>query len=180
MVVCCLPLVSKRWFEFVFGERKFRDPLSTSILPPFYLFLTSIFNLCFVTSLEPWFANHGLHFTDSWASTDHAKSTLADCVNSSPPLISRKFQGFGGIWANLGKFGKFRENSGELSGIQWGLYGAWYEFSGNSWGISGQRRIFGEIWGLGWFRVIWGVKRLLRKPCEIDVVTKSKSCTKTP
>ena len=31
------------------------------------------------------------------------------------------FRGFGGIWANSGKFGKFRENSGELSGIQWGL-----------------------------------------------------------
>ena len=40
------------------------------------------------------------------------------------PLLacfSRKFQGFGGIWANLGKFGKFRENSVELSGIQWGF-----------------------------------------------------------
>ena len=46
---------------------------------------------------------------------------LADCANSSPPLIFRKFQGFGGIWANLGKFGKFRENSGEFSGIQWGF-----------------------------------------------------------
>ena len=49
---------------------------------------------------------------------------LPDCVNSSPPLILRKFQGFGGIWANSGKFGKFREKtSGELSGIQWGF--AW-------------------------------------------------------
>ena len=46
---------------------------------------------------------------------------LADCVNSSPPLISRKFQGFGGIWVKSGKFRKFRENSGELSGIQWGF-----------------------------------------------------------
>ena len=46
---------------------------------------------------------------------------LADCVNSSPPLIFGKFQGFGGIWANSGKFGKFRENSGEFSGIQWGF-----------------------------------------------------------
>ena len=43
------------------------------------------------------------------------------CVNSSPPLISRKFRGFGGIWAISGKFGKFRENSGEFSGIQWGF-----------------------------------------------------------
>ena len=46
---------------------------------------------------------------------------VADCVNSSPPLILREFQGFGGIWANSGKFGKFRENSGEFSGIQWGF-----------------------------------------------------------
>ena len=45
---------------------------------------------------------------------------VADCVNSSSPLILRKFPGFSGIWANSGKFGKFRENSGELSGIQWG------------------------------------------------------------
>ena len=46
---------------------------------------------------------------------------LPDCVNSSPPLILRKFQGFGGIWANSGNFGKFRKNSGEFSGIQWGF-----------------------------------------------------------
>ena len=73
---------------------------------------------------------------------------MADCVNSSPPLILRKFQGFGGIWANSGKFGKFRENSGELGGIQWGF--VWrLEFSGNSWGISGQRRLFGENFGFG-------------------------------
>ena len=31
---------------------------------------------------------------------------MANCVNSSPPLISRKIQGFGGIWANSGNFGK--------------------------------------------------------------------------
>ena len=48
-------------------------------------------------------------------------STLANCVNSSPPLFFGKFQGFGRIRANLGKFGKFQENSGELSGIQWGF-----------------------------------------------------------
>ena len=41
---------------------------------------------------------------------------LPDCVNSSPPLILRKFQGFGGIWANLAKFGKFREISGKIQG----------------------------------------------------------------
>ena len=84
-------------------------------------------------------------------------STMADGVNSSPPLISRKFQGFCGIWANSGKIGNFRENSGEFSGVRWGLHGAQYELSGNSWGISGQRRVF------GWFRAIWGLRRLLRK-----------------
>ena len=56
------------------------------------------------------------------ASTEKKKTLiLADCVNSSPPLISRKFRGFGGVWAISGKFGKFRENSGEFSGIQWGF-----------------------------------------------------------
>ena len=42
-----------------------------------------------------------------------------DCVNSSPPLISRKFQGFGGVWANSGNsgnFGKSQWNSVEFSG----------------------------------------------------------------
>ena len=50
-----------------------------------------------------------------------AQGHVADCMNFSPPLISRKFQEFGGIWVNLGKFGKFQENSGELSEIQWGF-----------------------------------------------------------
>ena len=35
---------------------------------------------------------------------------VADCVTSFPPLISRKFRAFGGIWANLGKFEKLLEN----------------------------------------------------------------------
>ena len=48
-----------------------------------------------------------------------APNPLFWSVNSSPPVILRKFQGFGGIWANSGKFGKFRENSGELSWTQW-------------------------------------------------------------
>ena len=61
---------------------------------------------------------------------------LADCVNSSPPLILRKFQGFGGIWAISGKFGKFRENSGEFSGIQCGFVA----LSMNSVGIPGRFR----------------------------------------
>ena len=67
---------------------------------------------------------------------------------------------FGRIWGNSGNFGKTQGNSMEFGGV---LYGAWYEFNGSSWGISGQRRIFGKIWGLEWFRVIWGVKSLLRK-----------------
>ena len=58
---------------------------------------------------------------------------VADCVNSSPPLILRKYQGFGGIWANSGKFGKFRENSGEFSGFRGnagfsGKFGVWGGF----------------------------------------------------
>ena len=46
--------------------------------------------------------------------------SLADCVNSSPPLILRKFRGFGGIWAISGKFEKFREN---FRGTQWNSVG---------------------------------------------------------
>ena len=63
----------------------------------------------------------GTKTTGTQKSSFQDSKNLADCVNSSPPLISRKFQGFGGIWAILGKFGKFRENSGEFSGV---LYGA--------------------------------------------------------
>ena len=51
----------------------------------------------------------------------HFQMRLPDCVNSSPPLILRKFQGFGGIWANSGNFGKIQGNSVEFSGV---LYGA--------------------------------------------------------
>ena len=36
---------------------------------------------------------------------------LADCVNSSPPLISRNFRGFGGISAKSRNFEKFLGNS---------------------------------------------------------------------
>ena len=62
-----------------------------------------------------------------------------------------------------GHWRKFQEKSGELSGIQWVLYGAYYEFSGNSWGISGRGRVFEKIRGLGWFQAISDLKRLLRK-----------------
>ena len=86
---------------------------------------------------------------------------LADCGNSSPPLILRKFQGFRGIWSNSGKFGEFQENSGELCGIQWNsvwrLGWIQWEFLGDF----GATPDFRE--NLGWFRVLWGVKRLLRK-----------------
>ena len=65
-------------------------------------------------------------------------SKMADCVNSSPLLISR----------NLGQFGKLRENSGELSGFQWGsVWRLIYDFTGNSWKMSGQRQVFGKFWG---------------------------------
>ena len=48
----------------------------------------------------------------------HKASKLADCVNFSPPLISREISG---IRWNLGKFGEIQGNSGELSGTQWGF-----------------------------------------------------------
>ena len=85
-------------------------------------------------------------------------------MNSSPPLISWKFQGFGGIWATSGKI---QEISRKFRGTQWNSVGLCMALSMNSvaipGGISGQRRIFGNMWGLEWFRAIWGVKRLLRK-----------------
>ena len=55
-------------------------------------------------------------------------------MNSSPPLILQKVQGYCGIWAS-GKFGKFQEDSGELRGIQWGF--AWRLVYMNSVGIPG-------------------------------------------
>ena len=67
--------------------------------------------------------------------------------NSSPLPISWKFQGFGGIWA---KFGKFRGNSGELSGIQWGFCMA---LNMTSVGIPGGYR--GNVRFSGKF-VVWG------------------------
>ena len=57
---------------------------------------------------------------------------------------------FGRIQGNSGNFGKTQGNSVEFSGV---LYGASNEFSGNSWGNSGQRRIFGEKF---WFGVVSG------------------------
>ena len=87
----------------------------------------------------------------------------ADCVNSSPPPISRKCQGFGGIWANSGKIGKFRENSVELSGIQWGFV---WRLVMNSVGIPGGFRGnagFRENLAFGVVSGDLGVKRLLRK-----------------
>ena len=44
---------------------------------------------------------------------------VADCSNCSPPLISRKFQGFGGIWANSENSGNF----GKKVGSQWNSVG---------------------------------------------------------
>ena len=59
---------------------------------------------------------------------------------------------------------KFQGNSGELSGNSVAFCMA---LNINSVGvlgvISGQRRGFGKNCSLGWFRAIWGLKRLLRK-----------------
>ena len=66
----------------------------------------------------------------------------ADCVNSSSPLILRKFPGFSGIWANSGNFGKIQGNSVEFSMV----------LSMNSVGIPGGFRGnagFRENWGFG-------------------------------
>ena len=62
---------------------------------------------------------------------------LADCVNSSSPLILRKFPGFSGIWANLGEIRKFQGNSGKFRGIQWNSVGFCMALSMNSVGIPG-------------------------------------------
>ena len=69
------------------------------------------------------------------------------------PLVSLKFLG---IWGNWGKFGTIQENSGEFSmalsrnsvGIP-GNFGATPGFPGNL--------------GLGSFRAIWSLERLLCK-----------------
>ena len=66
---------------------------------------------------------------------------------------------FGQIWGKSGNLGKIQGNSVEFSGV---VHGTDYEFSGNSWGISGQRLVVQENLGLGWSRPIWGVERLLR------------------
>ena len=62
---------------------------------------------------------------------------MADCLNFSPPLISQKFQGFGGIWANSGKS---RETSGKFRGTQWNSVGFCMARSMNSVGIPGKFR----------------------------------------
>ena len=82
---------------------------------------------------------------------------MADCMNSSPPLIfhSRKFQGFGGIWANSGKSGKFRKIQGNSVEFCVAL-------NMNSVGVPGGFRGdagFWKICGFGWFRAIWGLKK---------------------
>ena len=54
---------------------------------------------------------------------------LADCVNSSPPLISRKFPG---IRWNFGEIGEIREISGKLRGTQRNSVGFCMPLSMNS------------------------------------------------
>ena len=68
-------------------------------------------------------------------SHDAKSAGMAACVNSSPPLISRrlKLQGLGGIWA---KSGKFRGISGKFRGIQ-NLMGFCMTLNMNSVGIFG-------------------------------------------
>ena len=82
-------------------------------------------------------------------------------------LSSPDFPEISGIRWNLGEFAEIREILGKLRGTQWDSVGFCMALSMNSVGIPGgfrgNARVFGKIWGLGWFRVIWGVKRLLRK-----------------
>ena len=74
---------------------------------------------------------------------------------------------FPGNFGDSVEFGRFRGNSGNFGKIQGNSVGFCMALSMNSVGIPGG---FGatpdfqqKIWGLGWFRAIWGVKRLLRK-----------------
>ena len=60
-----------------------------------------------------------------------------------PPLLSRNFGEFGRNQENLGKVGG---NSAEFSGV---LHGASFEFSGNSWAISGATPGFEGKSGVG-------------------------------
>ena len=57
---------------------------------------------------------------DNWVYCDWKHLLVVDCVNSSPALISRKFQGFGGIRGNSGNFRKTHGNSVEFSGVLYG------------------------------------------------------------
>ena len=61
---------------------------------------------------------------------------MADCVNSSPPLISLKIHG---IRWNLGEIREIREISGKFRGIQWNSVGLCMALSMNSVGIPGFR-----------------------------------------
>ena len=70
---------------------------------------------------------------------------MADCVNSSPPF-PENFRDSAEFGRFRGNFGKTQGNLVEFSG---GCMALNYEFSGNSWKISGQRRVFGKICGLG-------------------------------
>ena len=93
-----------------------------------------------------------LKFRSGCAKQSQLQSLVADCVNSSPPLILRKFQGFGGIWANSGKF------RDKVRGTQWNAMGFCMALSMNSVGIPGGFRgnagfsgIFVVWGGFGWF-----------------------------
>ena len=81
------------------------------------------------------------------------------------------------------KFGKTQGNSVEFSGV---LYGASNEFSGNSWQISWQRRVFRENLGFGVVSADLGPQKAnLRKspqesPCQIPATDAWICCAQLP
>ena len=76
----------------------------------------------------------------------HLKWWVPDCVNSSPPLILREFQGFGGIWANSGEFGNFGKIQGNSVGLCMALSMNSVGIPGGFWGNAGFSGKLG-VWG---------------------------------
>ena len=81
-------------------------------------------------------------------------------------LSSPDFPEISGDSVELGRNRENSRNFGKTQGNPWNsvgfLYGVSYNFSGIPGGFR-RHAGFGKIWGLGWFRAIWGLKRLLRK-----------------
>ena len=67
------------------------------------------------------------------------------------------FPEISGIRGNFGEFREIREISGKFRETQWNSMGLCMALNVNSVGIP-RRRVFGKIWGLGWFRAIWCLK----------------------